>query len=322
MAALTPRDPARRRALGLGGSSPAPRSTRSSSRRIRDRFGVATARGIDLRDGASNWSSQSVGAPVPRCRLAPSLENYESFFRPPAQVGNPDAVQYTPVYNDVSAWQLYHGPGFWRRSPPARPVVTIRVAVALAGARSRRRPRRAGARDRGAEDAAGVGAVGILVGGPASTWRACLRRRSGFASPPSPSAARSDRALGGVRSVPERRPRRRRCWTPASSRSTWRTLEAEPRASSTPPDDGDRGRPQHRACSRRSRRSAPDAQAHVRIQRPRRRLPQRPSPTAATLPRTRDTASRQHRPLGRLYLPSRPERTIRHRCLQTSAAGR
>ena len=40
-------------------------------------------------------------------------ENYESFFVRPHQVGNPDAVQYTPVFNGISSWQLYHGPGFW-----------------------------------------------------------------------------------------------------------------------------------------------------------------------------------------------------------------
>ena len=31
----------------------------------------------------------------------------------PHQVGNPDAIQYTPVFNGISSWQLYHGPGFW-----------------------------------------------------------------------------------------------------------------------------------------------------------------------------------------------------------------
>ena len=56
-------------------------------------------------------------------------ENFESFFVRPHQMGNPDAVQYTPVFNDVSAWQLYHGPGFW--APLTFPLgewFTIRVA--------------------------------------------------------------------------------------------------------------------------------------------------------------------------------------------------
>ncbi|WP_350285836.1 hypothetical protein [uncultured Croceitalea sp.] len=39
-------------------------------------------------------------------------ENYESFYVRPHQSGNPDATQYTPVYNDLSAWQLYHGEGY------------------------------------------------------------------------------------------------------------------------------------------------------------------------------------------------------------------
>jgi len=34
------------------------------------------------------------------------LENYESFYVRPHQSGNPDATQYTPVYNDLPAWQL------------------------------------------------------------------------------------------------------------------------------------------------------------------------------------------------------------------------
>jgi hypothetical protein len=55
-------------------------------------------------------------------------EDYESFFVRPHQVGNPDAIQYTPVFNDVSAWQLYHGEGYW--APIAFPIdawFTIRV---------------------------------------------------------------------------------------------------------------------------------------------------------------------------------------------------
>lgn len=35
--------------------------------------------------------------------------NYEEFYLRPHQSGNPDANQYTPVFNGVSGWQLYHG---------------------------------------------------------------------------------------------------------------------------------------------------------------------------------------------------------------------
>ena len=39
-------------------------------------------------------------------------ENFEHFYIRPHQSGNPDANQYTPVFNGVSAWQLYHGEDF------------------------------------------------------------------------------------------------------------------------------------------------------------------------------------------------------------------
>lgn len=35
--------------------------------------------------------------------------NYENFYIRPHQSGNPDANQYTPVFNDIAAWQLYYG---------------------------------------------------------------------------------------------------------------------------------------------------------------------------------------------------------------------
>ncbi len=61
--------------------------------------------------------------------------NYESFFVRPHQVGNPDAVQYTPVTNGVSSWQLYHGDGFW--APLTFPVGDwFRIRVSFAGERA------------------------------------------------------------------------------------------------------------------------------------------------------------------------------------------
>lgn len=38
--------------------------------------------------------------------------NYEDFYLRPHQSGNPDACQYTPVFNGLSGWQLYHGEGY------------------------------------------------------------------------------------------------------------------------------------------------------------------------------------------------------------------
>jgi len=37
--------------------------------------------------------------------------NYEHFYMRPHQSDKPDACQYTPVFNGVSGWQLYAGPG-------------------------------------------------------------------------------------------------------------------------------------------------------------------------------------------------------------------
>jgi hypothetical protein len=57
--------------------------------------------------------------------------DFESFFVRPHQVGNPDAVQYTPNPHGISSWQLYHGTGFW--GPVAFPIgewFTIRVVFA------------------------------------------------------------------------------------------------------------------------------------------------------------------------------------------------
>ena len=38
--------------------------------------------------------------------------NYEHFYLRPHQSANPDANQYTPVFNGVAGWQLYHGEGY------------------------------------------------------------------------------------------------------------------------------------------------------------------------------------------------------------------
>ncbi len=39
-------------------------------------------------------------------------QNFEHFYMRPHQSGNPDATQYTPVFNGLAGWQLYHGEGF------------------------------------------------------------------------------------------------------------------------------------------------------------------------------------------------------------------
>src|SRR5687767_5196363 len=43
--------------------------------------------------------------------------NSEHFYVRPHQSGNPDATQYTPVFNDQAGWQLYHGEGYSKATP-------------------------------------------------------------------------------------------------------------------------------------------------------------------------------------------------------------
>jgi hypothetical protein len=38
--------------------------------------------------------------------------NFENFYVRPHQSGNPDATQYTPVFNGQPGWQLYYGDGY------------------------------------------------------------------------------------------------------------------------------------------------------------------------------------------------------------------
>ena len=38
--------------------------------------------------------------------------NFENFYIRPHQSGNPDATQYTPIFNGSAGWQLYHGEGY------------------------------------------------------------------------------------------------------------------------------------------------------------------------------------------------------------------
>ena len=58
-------------------------------------------------------------------------ENHEAFFVRPHQVGNPDSIQYMPVFNGVPSWQLHYGDGF--SAPVSFPIdewFVIRVVFA------------------------------------------------------------------------------------------------------------------------------------------------------------------------------------------------
>lgn len=61
--------------------------------------------------------------------------NYEEFYLRPHKSGLPDAVQYAPVFQGASAWQLYHGPG-GTAAVEFQPGVWTRVRIVLQGRRA------------------------------------------------------------------------------------------------------------------------------------------------------------------------------------------
>lgn len=58
--------------------------------------------------------------------------NFECFYLRPHQSGNPDATQYTPVFNDQAGWQLYHGDGF-SAATDLKPGVWHHIKIELHG---------------------------------------------------------------------------------------------------------------------------------------------------------------------------------------------
>ena len=54
------------------------------------------------------WVEARRGFPGVRFRIADDA-NWEEFYIRPHQSGNPDANQYTPVFNGVAGWQTYYG---------------------------------------------------------------------------------------------------------------------------------------------------------------------------------------------------------------------
>lgn len=137
--------------------------------RLPDTFRSPVIPALELRDGAIEADLL-----VPAERSFHGLQwhargdDAETFFVRPHQVGNPDAIQYTPVSHGISSWQLYHGPGFW--APISFPVgawFTLRVAFAAERAEvfvgDLERPALAIGRLR---HGAVNGGIGLLVGGP------------------------------------------------------------------------------------------------------------------------------------------------------------
>lgn len=115
--------------------------------------------------------------------------HHESFFVRPHQVGNPDAIQYSPAFHGISSWQLYHGDGFW--APVRFPLeewFTIRVVF-----QGPRAEMYVGDRERPCLVATlrvdGGGRFGLSVGGPGLRLaRFEWSEETTFASTPLPAA--------------------------------------------------------------------------------------------------------------------------------------
>ena len=76
--------------------------------------GAAMLDGVSVRDSIIEYDiaiDEQRGFAGARFRsVGPS--DFEHFYVRPHQSGNPDANQYTPVFNGVTGWQLYHGAGY------------------------------------------------------------------------------------------------------------------------------------------------------------------------------------------------------------------
>ncbi len=80
---------------------------------LRMETGSASRRDLRLQDGTIEFDvmvTRRRSFVYLSFRVVDDREREEIYFRP-RKSGLPDAVQYAPVYQGQSAWQLYHGPG-------------------------------------------------------------------------------------------------------------------------------------------------------------------------------------------------------------------
>jgi hypothetical protein len=96
--------------------------------------GFAYRRDVRLQDGSIDFDVQLTrrrSFVYVMFRMADDRE-YEEIYLRPHKSSLPDAVQYAPVYQGASAWQLYHGPG--ATAPVAfEPGAWTHVRVVLSG---------------------------------------------------------------------------------------------------------------------------------------------------------------------------------------------
>jgi hypothetical protein len=172
---------------------------------LRTETGTALRKGLSLQDGTIEFDmmvTRRRSFVNVSFRIVGEGEREEFYFRP-HKSGLPDAVQYTPVYQGHSAWQLYHGPagtallafdpGVWTR---VRLVLQGRRAALFVGADTKPVMVARLARD----PAAGAISFGSFVptgtpgGEPAARFSNVVVRSDvgGFAFPPDPPEKPAD----------------------------------------------------------------------------------------------------------------------------------
>jgi hypothetical protein len=104
---------------------------------LRMETGTAVRSGTSLQDGTIDFDvmlSRRRSFVYVHFRVVDEREHEEIYFRP-HKSGLPDAVQYAPVFQGQSAWQLYHGPG-GTAALAFEPGVWTHVRVVLKGRRA------------------------------------------------------------------------------------------------------------------------------------------------------------------------------------------
>jgi hypothetical protein len=99
--------------------------------------GIAYRKDVSLEDGVIEMDVKTTrrrSFVYVKFRMADEA-NYEEFYLRPHKSGLPDAVQYAPVFQGASAWQLYHGPG-GTAAVDFQPGVWTKVRIVLQGRRA------------------------------------------------------------------------------------------------------------------------------------------------------------------------------------------
>lgn len=78
------------------------------------RNGTALVKDSEFKNGIIEYdvSFSNLQGSVGALWRAENQDNNEKFYISPHKSGQADAVQYTPVFHGISAWQLYHGGGY------------------------------------------------------------------------------------------------------------------------------------------------------------------------------------------------------------------